>query len=112
MDPTHVLALFLPEGVLDHFDITNGAVQGETLVLTLVEKNQPPPHPGTLTFKGYQDMDVSDFPIRGKRGVLHVRRRYWQKEDGTTVMNAHALTFPGTKLEKTFADFLKARSGS
>ena len=58
---------------------------------------------------------MARFPC-GARGTanasLTFRRRYW-KQDGKEewITNNIPLVFPGTKLEKVFADFLKARGG-
>ena len=112
MNPTlQALALFLPDKALDYFDLTEAKVVGDEIHITLVEKNIPPPSDTKLTFKGYRDIMVSDFPIRGKHASITFRRRYWQRDKKELVTTDIPLVFPGTKLEKVFADFLKASGG-
>lgn len=108
--PEAVLSLILPAHTLDWFDITYAESDEETLRLTLVEKNNPPKHKGTLVFKGYKDITVTNFPLRGRRTEFTFRRRYWS--DPRTkkfVTNDIPLVAPGTKLEREFADFLKEK---
>jgi hypothetical protein len=82
----------------------------ETLRLTLVEKNTPPPHKGAIVFKGYKDITVTDFPLRGRRTEFTFRRRYWtETKTKRFLTNDIPLVAPGTKLEKEFADFLKEK---
>lgn len=113
MDPTlQALALFLPDKALDHFDLTKAQIVDDEIQITLVEKNVPPPSNTPLLFKGYKDIIVSDFPIRGKHASLTFRRRYWKQEGVEEwITNDIPLVFPGTKLEKVFADFLKDSGG-
>lgn len=109
------LALFLPEKALEYFDITTAAVENGEIRLTLTEKNIPPATTDETipVFKGYKDIIVSDFPIRGKHAALTFRRRYW-KIPGAHEMLARdiPLVFPGTKLERAFAQFLKDGGGN
>ena len=110
LDPLAALALFLPDKALAHFDITDAALEGGEIHLTLVEKDVPPKHEGTSPprFHSYRELMVSDFPIRGKAAVLTFKRRYWKVEDQKELLtNDIPLVFPGTKLESAFADFLK-----
>jgi len=103
------LALILPDKALDYFDLVESSLVDDEVRFTLVEKNIPPKHEGaTPRFHKYHDLMVSDFPIRGKRSMLTLRRRYW-KVDGQKELltNDIPLVFPGTKLEKDFAVFLK-----
>lgn len=110
LDPLAALALFLPDKALVHFDITEAALEGGEIHLTLVEKEVAPKHEGTSPprFHSYRELMVSDFPIRGKAAVLTFKRRYWKVEDQKELLtNDIPLVFPGTKLESAFADFLK-----
>ena len=108
------LALLLPDKALDHFDITEAnSVDGE-MRITLTEKTTPPSHEGAVPqFHSYRDIQVFDFPIRGKPSVLTFRRRYWKVEGKKELLaNDIPIVFPGTKLEKAFASFLKASGGN
>jgi len=113
IDPLSALALFLPEHTLDHFDITKASFEGGEIRLTLTEKAIPPKHEGApLHFHSYRDILVSDYPVRGNPSVLTFRRRYWKADDQKELLgNDLPLVFPGTKLEKAFAAFLKEGGG-
>lgn len=79
-----VLELFLPEGILEYFDIQSTAKTEEGYMICLAEKNlQPLGFKGEkLSSKGYLDeVTIKDFPIRGKACYLKVRRRRWINED-------------------------------
>ena len=106
------LALLLPEKALEHFDITAASVDNGEVRLTLTEKDAPPKHGKPVHFHSYRDILVSDYPIRGKPSMITFRRRYW-KADGEKELlsNDLPLVFPGTKLEKAFAAFLKGSGG-
>ena len=109
-----ILDLFLPEGTLDWFDAIKGEKIGTEARITLEEKNNPPEHCKNkkLLSKGFTDITIEDFPIRGKHAALTFRRRRWQVEDtGELVTRDITLCFPHTQLEKEFAVFLKAGSG-
>ena len=112
--PEHiVLGLFLPHGVLEWFDVVDGSMDGDNLRIVLEEKNNPPfTKPGTpVISKGFKDITITDFPIRGRRALLTFRRRYWQLAGHTELLKRDIpLTFPGTQLETEFAHFLKATS--
>ena len=106
------LSLFLPDKALDHFDITKADIIEGTVHLTLTEKNIPPPSEKPLRFHSYRDLTLADFPVRGKPAVITFKRRYWQDGDkGALVANSFSHSFPGTRLEKAFADFLKGGGG-
>ena len=107
------LSLVLPKGILNWFDITSSSADEETVCVTLVEKNNPPKRNGKLLFKGFKTFTVTDFPIRGRQARLTFRRRYWKDPRAKKLIaNNIDLTFPGTKLEREFADFLKDEGGS
>lgn len=110
-----LLSLVLPPAALQWFDVTEAEEVGDEIHITLVEKNTPPPTTGDtpLCFKGYKDMVMSDFPIRGKHVALRIRRRYWKEADSDRlVTNTIPLVFPGTKLAEAFAHFLKDAGGN
>jgi len=106
-----VLELFLPEGILEYFDIQSTAKTQEGYVICLAEKNlQPLGFKGEkLSSKGYLDeVTIKDFPIRGKACYLKVRRRRWINEDtGEIVVRDWELVAKGTRMTKEFASFLK-----
>lgn len=79
-----VLSLFLPEGILEYFDVTSVEKMEESYTISLAEKHLHPfEYAGQyLSSKGYfEAITVSDFPIRGKACYLKVRRRRWFYEE-------------------------------
>ena len=77
----HYLSFFLPEAMLDFFEL----VWMETESLT-----------------------SKDFPVRDRRVELHIRRRRWFTPDGRSViLNIYPLVAEGTRYSVAFAEFLK-----
>ena len=110
-----VLALFLPAGTLEWFDVVEGTHTDGGIKLVLEEKNIPPllpEHEGKdVSSKGFYDITITDFPIRGKRTSLVFRRRRWKVEGEHELLKRDIqLCAPGTQLEAEFADFLKDAS--
>lgn len=112
MKSTNILELVLPEGTLDWFDTVEGTKDDKEVHIILEEKNIPPLSENDkdkkVFTKGFTDITVSDFPIRGRRTLITFKRRYWQIEGQKEYLKRDIkLCFPGTQLEKEFADFLK-----
>jgi hypothetical protein len=108
-----VLELIFPKGVFAWFDLTDGAVNGEDVSITLEEKDQPPIKENQRVIaRKFHNITITDFPLRGKRTLLTFRRRYWKIEGQKEYLKRDIpLSFPGTQLEKEFADFLKEDGG-
>ena len=111
-----ILELILPEGILEWFDLAGGDRNENDLRIILEEKNLPPITEElknkTIISKGFKEITITDFPIRGRRTLLTFRRRYWQAEGQIELLKRDIpLNFPGTQLEKEFADFLKEDGG-
>jgi len=108
-----LLSLFLPENVLRYFDPVDGERSREEIHLVFEEKNDPPlekRHRGLpVVSKGFQDITVTDFPVRGRKTTMTFRRRRWQAGD-ELLKRKIELCAPGTQLEKEFGDFLKVLS--
>lgn len=107
-----VFEIIFPKGLFEWFEITESKSDSENVYITLEEKDLPPLTPENKDKKIYarkfHDMTVTDFPIRGKRTLLTVRRRYWQIEGEQKLLKRDIkLNFPGTQLEQEFAVFLK-----
>ncbi|MCP4458753.1 MAG: hypothetical protein GY816_12130 [Cytophagales bacterium] len=107
-----ILELFLPEGILEWFDVTSGEKTKEKVLISLIEKNIPPvteKHRGKkVVCAGFTDIAVQDFPIRGRRVELVFRRRYWKVEGEVKYLKRNiSLCSKGTQLEQEFGDFLK-----
>lgn len=108
---TSAWELFLPEGMLDYFEVTAAEKTKEQYVISLVEKNL---HPGEfaghkLSSKGFlEEITVKDFPIRGRACYLRIKRRRWLNEDLSKVVSRDwELVAKGTRMTKEFAAFLK-----
>lgn len=110
-----VLALFLPVGTLEWFEVVEGMQTDNGIKLVLQEKNIPPLRPEyegrQICSKGFYDITITDFPIRGKRASFVFRRRRWKVEGEKELLTRDIrLCAPGTQLETEFASFLKAAS--
>ena len=121
MDKIQELAeLLLPEGILEYFEYAGyerkskeeSKPYGEVTII-LVEKNVVPKLPEEyrdrkIRQKGFKEIRVDDFPVRGKKVKLLLRRRVWQIEGVDELYKKEIVTtYPETKLEKQFAAFLK-----
>ena len=118
----HYLSFFLPEGMLDFFEL----VWMETESLTSRESQKDIAYTGVLHIhlderdsrtEAQQDLRpngftepaiMSDFPVRDRRVELHIRRRRWLTPDGRSViLNIYPLVAEGTRYSVAFAEFLK-----
>ena len=90
---TNGYRLLLPEGTLDYFIISDVKESSTDIVIFLEEKNP---------------VVVQDFPIRGKKLFLNIRRRRWiVKDDGRYVSRNWKLVAEGCRMTHDFASFLK-----
>lgn len=111
-----ILEIIFPKDTFKYFDLVKGHSDENNIYITLEEKNIPPISEELknrkIKAKKFHDITITDFPIRGKRTLLTFRRRYWQIEgqDGYLKRDIK-MNFPGTQLEKEFADFLKEDGG-
>jgi len=109
---TKVLEFILPENTLQWFDIINATKANEQINIILEEKNNPPLPDNynneTVLSKGFKEITISDYPLRGRKTLLTFRRRRWKIEGQNKLLKRNIkLTAEGTLLEKEFADFLK-----
>lgn len=115
-----LLDLFLPEGILEYFEYAGYERKSKEelkpygeITIILEEKNVVPKLPEEyrdrkIRQKGFKEIRVDDFPVRGKKVKLLLRRRVWQIEGSDELYKKEIVTtYPGTKLEKEFAVFLK-----
>jgi hypothetical protein len=108
-----LLKMILPESICEYFELTNVNKddQKEVMDLYLQEINTEPAEfaNARLTSKGFFDeVTIQDFPIRGYRVFLHVKRRRWLNEDtGKVVYRNWDVIAKGTRITKDFAAFLK-----
>ena len=115
IDPS-ILGLFLPAGILDWFEVIKGEKNELGIHLVFTEKNIPPLKDEDrgiqVVSKGFYDITIIDFPIRGERATLTFRRRRWQIAGQKELLKRDIkLCFPGTQLEAEFAHFLKEDGG-
>lgn len=109
-----MLSIFLPEGILNYFDCKSIRTIDNVIIIRLQEKEGVPEIPEKqrgkkIISKGFRDFSVEDFPVRGKKVKLLVRRRVWKIEGVTELIKRDIpmTTFPNTKLQQEFAVFLK-----
>lgn len=106
-----LLKLFLPEFLVEHFDITKTEQENETLHLYFEERNKVPVeyHSKAIISKGFLDeITIQDFPLRGKVVFLHIKRRRWtEKETNIIIQRDWNLVAKGSRITQDFASFLK-----
>ncbi len=109
-------SFIIPKELLEYFEITEikkheTARAEKRLYIHLTEKNTVPVESAgrRMESKGfYPEMEVQDFPLRGRPVFLMIRRRRWRdKETGEEIMRGWSLIPEGTKYTREFADFLK-----
>ena len=110
-----LISLLLPEGILEYFDIVNLESDKSGLSIYLDEKNLPPTGytAAELESKGFlAEIRVQDFPIRGKKAFLCIRRRRWEvKSSRELISRDWKLVQSGTRMTQEFAAFLKGIFG-
>lgn len=118
---TSLLALFLPEGILDYFEITgfertdsNLQTYDKRLTIFLTEKKTIPEEYIENKYKASGFMEprvIEDYPIRNMLVSLSIKRRRWDVElNGKTVKISrdwNTIITQGTRITKEFAAFLK-----
>jgi len=111
-----ILDVFLPEDTSQYFIVQSWSKDETNICIILEEKDEPPlsekERDKKIVSKGFHDITVTDFPIRGRRALLTFRRRYWQVEGQKKLLKRDIkLAFPGTQLAIEFANFLKETCG-
>jgi len=114
---THLISYFLPEELLEHFEITEIQELGEIATSKIIfeihleEKNQLPRGYCKTEYesKGFSSSSrIQDFPIRGKAVYLIIRRRRWRdKQTSKGITSDYSFMAEGSKLTKELSDFLK-----
>ena len=106
-----LLTLLMPEGLLEYFDILEVDQIEDSLHIYLDEKNIVPAgyQAQKLVSKGFlPSTEISDFPIRGQKVTLHVRRRRWTVLDsGEIITRDWNLVHEGARMTTEFGLFLK-----
>lgn len=110
-----LVRLLLPQGILDFFELTNVTQTDIGLQLYLKEKNIVPSEyqEQKLESKGFlPGIMVQDFPIRGQKVNLHIKRRRWEVMDtGEIITRDWKLVSKGARITTEFGNFLKGIFG-
>jgi hypothetical protein len=103
--------LLLPEGTLDYFDLVDVKESVNEVVFYLEEKNIVPEKytDQDAESKGFYDpVIVQDFPLRGKKVFLNIRRRRrLLKKHNEYISRNWRMVAEGTRMTQDFASFLK-----
>jgi hypothetical protein len=111
-----IFDLIFPQGTSEWFELTEGRSDENNVYITLEEKDIPPLSKTNknkkIIARKFHNITITDFPLRGKRTQLIIRRRYWKIEGEKEYLKRDIqLAFPGTQLEIEFANFLKETCG-
>lgn len=110
-----LVRLILPEGILDYFELVNVAQTPQGLNIHLEEKNIAPAgyENQRLESKGFlPETSIQDFPIRGHKVALCIKRRRWQVlESGEIITRDWKLVQKGARMTTEFGAFLKGIFG-
>lgn len=113
-----LVAAFLPQGILEYFEVTQVQRDQTGLYIHLEERNTVPKEfqeqsGQTYHSKGfYPQVSIQDFPIRGQKVLLLVKRRRWENQNTKDIVSRDwNLVQKGTKMTAEFAAFLKAALG-
>ena len=110
-----LIELILPEFIIEHYLLTHVEKSEERYHVYLEEKNYPEDHPkkADLLSKGYfPTITLQDFPIRGHKVFLHIKRRRWLNiKTGKVVYRDWTEVAEGTRMTSEFSAFLKGIGG-
>ena len=112
-----IISNFLPEGLLAHFSIIDVVMLGDVSskkiffeisleenneILGLYDKEQ-------YESKGFTEITIQDFPIRGKALYLKIKRRRWRHKErlNEIIRNDFSFVAEGSGFTKELSDFLK-----
>ena len=111
-----LVRLILPEGILEYFELMD-VRPSETgqLNIYLEEKNLAPAgyEKSGLESKGFlPETAIQDFPIRGHKVALCIKRRRWEvKASGEIITRDWDLVRKGARMTTEFGTFLKGIFG-
>ncbi|MFY1047201.1 ISAon1 family transposase N-terminal region protein [Chryseobacterium sp. GP-SGM7] len=111
LNNAELFKLFLPELLIEHFEIVKFEEENKILHIYFEEKNTAPKEFSTLILqsKGFvPEITADDFPLRGKTVKLHIKRRRWtETKTGKIIQRDWNLIANGTRMTQDFAEFLK-----
>lgn len=112
-----IISNFLPEGLLAHFFITEvlllGDVAGKKMFfeIYLEEENEilGGYDKSQYESKGFTEITIQDFPIRGKAVYLKIKRRRWRHKQRPKeiIRNDFSFVAEGAGFTRELSDFLK-----
>ena len=103
----------LPTFLVEYFELVHYTKSETQFDIYLDEKNSPPVDYLVESKGFYPVIKVEDFPLRGKKVVLHIRRRRWRKPGSKkSITRDWQLLAKGTRMTQSFrnaepANFLK-----
>lgn len=112
-----LLSFILPKEINDNFELVNVTDEPfeDCSVVNLYLEEKPVLPEGYPDAKpnGFYDASViTDFPMRDRAVVLHVKRRRWKDDDGKSLPSRQIqLVAEGTRHSREFAAFLKELLG-
>jgi hypothetical protein len=118
---TSLISLFLPDGILDYFEITDFERTDSTLktydkqlTVFLTEKKVIPEKYKEATYKSSGFMEprvIEDYPIRNMLVSLSIKRRRWDVTIDDQLVKIsrdwNTIITQGTRINTEFAAFLK-----
>ncbi|WP_231563304.1 transposase [Salegentibacter sp. Hel_I_6] len=115
LDPyIDLLKILLPELLITHFDLTGHQTEGGILHLHFEEKPEIPKEFSSqmvIAHGFHKEITIQDFPVRGKKVFLHIKRRRWlNKQSKQVIQRDWNLVAQGTRMTVEFAAFLKVLS--
>ena len=112
-----LISNFLPEGLLLHFAIIELLVLGDVSSKKMFFEIHLEEHNEILgsydktqyELKGFTEITIQDFPIRGKAVYLKIKRRRWRHKDrpNEIIRNDFSFVAEGSGFTKELSDFLK-----
>ena len=97
LNDAELLRLFLPELLIEHFEIVKFEEENKILYICFAEKNTVPREFSSfiLHSKGFvPEITVDDFPLRGKTVKLHIKRRRWIDTKPATLSKEIGVSLP------------------
>jgi len=111
-----IVQFLLPEFILENFNLSSVDKDGDTFHVRIEEKNVADNYSDkkNLLSKGFfPTITIQDFPIRGHKVFLHIKRRRWlnraanRTKTGRVVYRDWTEVAEGTRMTSEFAAFLK-----
>ncbi len=104
-------SFLLPPGLLDYFTVLSVEEKEKELLIHLEEKNNINEGLESVLYESkgfYPSVLINDFPVRGKKLLLNIRRRRWpNKSTGEYISRDFHIIAEGTHITQEFASFLK-----